>query len=103
MEKKIIIRLSNLSVVGFILIVLFRLFINYKTDSIYEYNTLRLQTFIATSVYIPIFIITSVAALFVVYYYCKNKFRIPLKHFYLVIPSLIYLVICILAAFGIPG
>ena len=75
----------------------------YETATISEYHIRELQTFMVTTVYLPLLLITSAAALYVVYYYGKNKFRIPLKHFYLVLPSLIYLVIGILVAFGILG
>lgn len=102
MEKKIN-RLANVSLLGFILITLSRIIIVNKAYSVFGYATRKWYFFFTDFFYLPIVIITSAATLFVLYYYCLHRFRIPLKHFYLIIPGLIYIVICICALLGFPA
>lgn len=101
MNKKTII-LAYISIIGFLLIIILRIILTNKIWNFYNFNMKKIYGLITISIYFPILIISSLASLLVIYFYYKNKFKGSLKYLYLVIPSFIYILVCILALFGIP-
>lgn len=97
------IKAAYISIIGFVIIVILRIILTHKTLSFYEFDMRKIYGLLTLVIYIPIVLLTSLATIFVMYYYFKNRFKDSLKYFYLIVPSFIYMIICVLALFGIPN
>lgn len=101
--KKNMIKAAYISIIGFVVIVILRIILSHKFLVFYEFDMRKVYGFLGLVIYIPILLLTSLATIFVMYYYYKHRFKDSLKYLYLIVPSFIYMIICVLALFGIPN
>ena len=100
MDKNII-KLSYISIIGFILILILRFILAHKILHFYDFNMRRFYGLLGTIVYFPLVGITALVTAFVFYYYIKNKFKAPLVYFFITLPAITYILIFILALLNI--
>ena len=98
MEKRTIIS-SYISLIGFVVLIVLRIILAFKIYNFYGFNMRQVYGFVSLGIYIPILMITTIATCFVIFKYFINKFKKPLKHLYFVIPSIVYILICIFVFF----
>lgn len=101
MEKNMV-KATYISIIGFVIIIILRIILTHKILFLYNFDMKKVYGLLGLVIYIPILLLTSFATIFVIYYYYKNRLKAPLKYLYLIAPSFIYMIICILALFGIP-
>ena len=101
MEKNIV-KMSYLSIIGFICIIVLRLILNFKILNVQNFKMRKIYAFITYGIYLPFLLITSLATILVLYFYFTKKNKAPLKYLILILPSLIYMIICVFALFGYP-
>ena len=92
--KKMVKVSAYVSAIGFIVLIILRFVLsNINTENLVLMN---LYTNLNDFVYVPFLVLTFISSIYVTIETIKMKFQKPLKYFYLIIPSLLYMLIYII-------
>jgi hypothetical protein len=93
MKKHII--SSYLSFSLLLIIIALEVLLTNKHISIEGLNMRKTYVFISYFIHLPLFLFNLILALKVFIFYFNNKFQNPPKYFYLVLPSVVFYVVCL--------
>lgn len=95
MENKIL-RISYISFVILILLLILESFIMNNKINSYGRNMRDIKVILSYFIHLPLFIANLILTIKVLMFYYKNKFQKSLKAFYFVVPSIIFYLFCII-------
>lgn len=94
--KKSIITSSYISFILLIVIITLEIILTTKYIWFEGINMRENYAFIAYFIHLPLFIFNLILSLNVFMFYLKNKFKQPYKYLYIILPSLIFYIVCLL-------